>query len=182
MTYLIDGHNVARSAPVLFGKASGRDASRPCGALVLAVDRFCAGRSARAVIVFDGDPFGIPFPLSDRGDRVRIVYSGAGRSADDLLRSRIDSGDPDVPETLVTSDAAVAAYGRRAGLPVLSARAFCDFLTAGTARGAKPAATGRRGRAAPPTPSAPPPERNRRLTPAEVDHWLRVFDLEQDGS
>jgi rRNA-processing protein FCF1 len=57
---------------------------------------------------------------------VRVVYSSAGVSADDVLRNEVAAADPARPVVVVTNDREIVRDVRRAGASVVSSD---DFLT-----------------------------------------------------
>lgn len=163
MLYLIDGHNVLFSGPGPWGADARADVPTACAVLVGAVGNLCRKRRARAVVVFDGaGALGVAPPRD-----VAVRFSGAGRDADALLVEIMETRSAEGPprgETVVTSDRAVAAAARTRRFAVLSARDFATIL-------APPPRA--------PRPGAGPGGRDRRLSPAEVENWMRVFGFRQ---
>ncbi len=100
MRWLVDGNHVMGSRP----DGWWRDRPAAMRRLVAALERLAAREEV--TVVFDGEPREVP------ADRVRVRFAGPGRDAD--------------PASLevVTSDAALAARVRAAGVAVVGARGF----------------------------------------------------------
>ena len=159
--HLIDGYNLLFTGEGPWSLRGPHDLPTAVRILVSAIDRFCERRKTAALVAFDGNPTpGSPGSTA----RLRILFTGKGRSADDFLRELCDA----VPEgekfapILVSSDRAVALHARAASCRVVCSEAFAKSLQAGL--------LGKAGA------SAPAP-RNRRLTPSEVDAWMKEFGL-----
>ncbi len=100
-----------------------------------ATDRICAivrsfGRSVKgSVVVFDGaglEGARAPGTAAPRG--VRLLFSGAGEIADDLLRALVRAEPPGRPLVVVTSDREVAEDVRRDGARPVPSRALLALL------------------------------------------------------
>jgi predicted RNA-binding protein with PIN domain len=149
MPLLIDGHNLIGRLPDLHLDDPDDEAK-----LVLRLRAYVARTRKRATVVFDqGLPGGLSHSLSGGG--VRVVFAPTGRSADGILRERIRRAHDPRGLTVVTSDGAVIAAARARGARVIRAEAFAEQL------------------------SVPPKlasEDDVRLSPAEVEAWLSVFE------
>lgn len=109
MPYLIDASNLGG---LLGGAPGARDAA--------AVLRFLAEwtrERGRVVAVFDGDDDG---RLAKRYGALEVVWSGAGRSADEVIVRRLGRGA--AGWTVVTDDSELARRCREAGAAVLPGR------------------------------------------------------------
>lgn len=114
---ILDGHN-------LIGRMPGLSLSDEEGGREVVLRRVGArkgsGREA-VVVVFDGNRPGAPH--EGRFGGLRVVYSPAGRSADDEILRRLAQGNP-LSATVVTSDRALGAKARSLGATVESCEAF----------------------------------------------------------
>ncbi len=115
---LVDGYNVAKLGWPLLDLEQQR---RQC---VTAVENLAKRWNLAVTVVFDGANVEGAHAASRR--RVRVVYSSAGVSADDVLRSEVAAADPARPVVVVTNDREIVGDVRRAGASVVSSD---DFLT-----------------------------------------------------
>ena len=118
MTWLVDGMNVIGSRP------SGwwRDRPRAMRELGERLEALAPTLGEPLLVVFDGRPF----DLTGEGVEVRFASRRGRNAADDDLAALAREGD-----TVVTSDAELAARARAAGATVLGAGAFQRVLDAG---------------------------------------------------
>jgi len=124
-----------------------------------------AWHGAPAVLVCDGRPKpGDPDPEGWEG--ITIVYSGIGRSADEVIAERVARDSAPRRLVVVSSDRAIERAARRRRARVIASPDFVGEL-------AKLEARGERQRAAPPRPSGP-------LPPGEVERWLKRFGVDGD--
>ena len=108
-------------------------------------------------VVKPGTPAFSPVP------QAQLVYSGPGRSADDVIIELIDADNSPRRLYVVTDDREIQKAARRRRCQVLSTGSFIRALAA--ARPAGGAATpSNRSRAA--------------LSPTQVDHWLEQFGID----
>ncbi len=145
---IIDGHNLIGRLGWLSleNEEEGREL------LLRRVAALKGSGGEQVVVVFDGNRF-----QRTKGSRfggVRVVYSTAGVSADEVIVSRIDSMQRGAA-TVVTSDRELARRVAARGAKVLTAEVF------GARIEAKKGDENR--------PSKPSPD------PSDVDHWLEVF-------
>src|SRR5262249_7004879 len=112
-------------------------------------------------IVFDGDP---PqgWPASESLGAARVVHSGRGRTADDLILETIRKSKAPADLILVTSDRALYERGRRLGAKGLPGHAFRGMMAASSL---KP--SGARGGTDLEKPDRPSKE--------EIDYFLEAF-------
>ena len=146
MPYLIDASNLGGA---LGGAAGARDAER----VVRYLQEWARGRG-RVVVVFDGAP---SVRVADRYGPLEVVWSGAGRAADDAIVRRVAAAA--AGWIVVTNDRELARRCREAGAAVESSRAL-------VARVERPHPGAKR---------APPESDKPALTAAERDYWARVF-------
>lgn len=155
MPLLIDGHNLIGKLPGL-SLADPDDEAR----LVALLRAYVARTGRQVVVVFDPGDAATPSLWGEsrhREGKLEVVFAPAGRKADDVLRERIAHARDKQGLILVTSDAAVAHFARRCGLPnVRSAEWFADELRRAFATN---------------QPSPKPETLNRR----EVEAWLALF-------
>jgi predicted RNA-binding protein with PIN domain len=150
MPLLVDGHNLIGQMPDL-----RLDDPEDEAKLVARLRTYAARTGRRVTVVFDqGLPGGRSRDLSGGG--VEVVFASPGRSADGILREHIRQARDPRGLIVVTSDRAIAAAARARGARVIRAEEFAVQLNA-----------------PPPTVEAGPAER---LSPEEVEEWLRVFE------
>jgi predicted RNA-binding protein with PIN domain len=153
MPLLIDGHNLIGQIPGM-SLADYDDE----GELVMLLRRYTTAKRGRSVVVvFDHGVYGHPQRLDGYG--VICYFARSPQDADAQLIKRINALKRPRDWRLVTSDRQVARAAEERGMRVISAREFAQQLL-------RPARQ-----------SATPPEEQRdvRLSPAEVDEWLKLF-------
>ena len=147
---LIDAHNLMGRTPGL----SLADEERSRAVLAERLAAWASGRREAVVAVFDGNRAGGVH--AERVGALEVVYTPAGRTADDEILRRLERGNPRTM-TVVTSDRGLARAARARGARVLG----CGELLERMDRRA-------RGRSGPEP--APPPD--------DVEYWLRKFRAE----
>jgi predicted RNA-binding protein with PIN domain len=115
---LVDGYNVAKLG---WPSLELEQQRRQC---VTAVENLAKRWNLAITVVFDGADVAGAHTASRR--RVRVMYSSAGVSADDVLRNEVAAADPARPVVVVTNDREIVRDVRRAGASVVSSD---DFLT-----------------------------------------------------
>jgi predicted RNA-binding protein with PIN domain len=140
MRILIDGYNLIRAVPEL-AWLDRDDLAEGRAGLLSHLASYRAARGHDMTVVFDGTGTGGP---SQKARGIPVLFSPAGRTADDLLAARCLAGKADV---LVTSDAQLS---RRVGRTVQVVRSdeFWERLseTAMAAlKGEEPEGEGERG-------------------------------------
>ena len=150
MPYLIDGHNLV---PKLGLRLDSIDDEME---LISILQEFCRLERRHVEVFFDGAP------ASQAGTRnlgaVTAHFVRLGTTADDAVRNRLKKlGKGAKNWTVVSSDRQVQANARSVHAEVMSSDAFAGMLK--QARD-----------------SAPKPNHDRKISPQEVDEWLKIFE------
>lgn len=148
--YLIDGNNLighTKSISYKDPKARQQVLDRIAG--------FLESRRRSATVVFDGTAE----PL--RKTRwMRLVFSGPGRTADDLIRGQVEGTRSRKDLCVVSSDNGVYGYARSCGVDALKCHEFNRLLNDELVAGV---------------------ETEKRDIPAEnIEHWMRYFGEEDE--
>jgi len=153
--YLIDGNNLLGSWG---GPAVPSDGRLE---VVRRVAAFCRARGARAVLVFDGQPFRPDLGEQHLGS-LSLRFPAAGRDADSVIREIVDRASRPKELVVVTSDRPLYSYARTRGAQVLRAHEW-NALARETPRapGREPSARGEK------------PERE-----DDGEGWLKRFSRE----
>ena len=117
---LIDGYNVAKLGWPSLDLDHQRD---QC---ILAAENMAKRWNMAMTIVFDGA--NIEGAHASTRRRVRIAYSPAGVSADDVLRAEVVAADPSKPVVVVTNDRAIITDVTAAGANTVSSDDFLVLL------------------------------------------------------
>ncbi|MBI5943110.1 MAG: NYN domain-containing protein [Chloroflexi bacterium] len=150
MPYLIDGHNLIPKVGLRL------DAPDDELQLVKFLQEFARLKRQQVEVYFDGAPIG------QAGTRklgtVRAHFIRLGQSADSAIRARLIRMEQDAKKWIVvSSDHEVQNAARAVGAQFMTSEEFVKFL--------REALT-----------SAPKePRGDKKLSPAEVDEWLKVF-------
>ena len=150
MPYLIDGHNLV---PKLGLRLDSIDDEME---LISILQEFWRLERRHVEVFFDGAP------ASQAGTRnlgaVTAHFVRLGTTADDAVRNRLKKlGKGAKNWTVVSSDRQVQANARSVHAEVMSSDAFAGMLK--QARD-----------------SAPKPNHDRKISPQEVDEWLKIFE------
>ena len=150
MPYLIDGHNLIPKTGLRLDSVDDEME------LITILQEFCRAEGRQVEVFFDGAP------ASQAGTRklgaVTAHFVRLGSSADTAIRNRLQKLGRNARNwTVVTSDRQVQAEARARYAEVLSSDAFAAMLK--QARDA-----------------APKPGAERKLSPREVDEWLKLFE------
>ena len=150
MPYLIDGHNLI---PKLGLRLDSIDDETE---LINILQEFCRVEQRQVEVFFDGAP------ATQAGTRkmgaVTARFVSLGNTADNAIRSRLKNlGKSARNWTVVSSDRQVQTEARSAHAEVISSEVFAAMLK--QARD-----------------SAPKPNVERKLSPNEVEDWLKVFE------
>lgn len=151
MPYLVDGHNLIPKVGIHLDSLDDEVQ------LVAVLQEFCRLRRKKVEVYFDGAPAG------QAGTRslgtVKAHFVRAGTTADAAISRRLKKlGRAAKNWTVVSSDRQVQADARSARAEVLSSEEFAHLLQQ-TPRG-----------------EASKPAVDRKVSPAEVDEWLKIFD------
>lgn len=155
MLILIDGCNLLHVEGILPPEVAGPDAAGL--ASLVARSRY---RREEAIVVMDG-----PRGSGAGHDRVRVVASGPGRSADEWIAGAVDRSSSPRSILVVSSDREVQRQARRRRCRVLSAESFLRQL----GEDALAAKDGRR--------SGPLPRGHARRESSSTEAWIREFGL-----
>lgn len=152
MPYLVDGHNLLAQTP-------GLSLRRPDDRrrLLQALAGFSRARRCRITVVFDGDP--VPGWRDELHlGAVRVLHSGAGRTADTALLELIRSSRRPADMILVTSDRSLHDKGRHLGARGMRGHVFRKMMAEGSGRGARPS------------------EKPERSDPEELAYFMELFE------
>jgi predicted RNA-binding protein with PIN domain len=148
--YLIDGNNlIGHTKSISYKDPQARQ-------LVLdRISTFLESRRRNATVVFDG----AAEPL--RKTRwMRLVFSGPGRTADDLIRKQVETARSRKGLCVVSSDNGVYGYARSCGVGALKCHEFNRLLKEDSETAADP---------------------EKRDVPVEsIKHWMRYFGEEDE--
>jgi predicted RNA-binding protein with PIN domain len=149
MPYLIDGHNLI---PKLGLRLDSMDDEMELTAIL---QEFCRLERKQVEVYFDGAP--TPHAGTRKLGTVTAHFVPQGTTADEAIRRRLKKmGKSAKNWIVVTSDRQVQADARAVKADVISSDAFAKQLK--QARN-----------------SAPKPVDDRKLSPQEVDDWLKLF-------
>jgi hypothetical protein len=152
--YLIDGHNLIAHVPGL-SLDDPHDEAKLVERLKSAMGR----RRQRCVVIFDaGLPGGLSRDLSTSS--VTVIFAHAGTTADAIILERIRNARDPGSLIVVSADREIVTAAARRPMRVIRPAEFAATFTA------------------PKTPHDDTPDV--RLTPGEVDEWLRLFGGEPD--
>jgi predicted RNA-binding protein with PIN domain len=150
MPYLIDGHNLI---PKLGLHLDSVDDELE---LVAILQEFCRLEHRQVEVFFDGAP--APHAGTRRLGPVTAHFVRLGTTADDAIRNRLKKlGKSARNWTVISSDRQVQADARAAQAEVASSDSFAGLL--------KQAQN-----------SAPKSNSDRKISPQEVDEWLKIFE------
>jgi len=117
---LVDGYNVAKLA------WPDRSLEQQRETLISRCENFARRVGASVTIVFDGDS--IPGAHAAVRRTIRVVYSPAGTTADDVIRAEVEDLDENRPVVVVTNDREIVADVKANGANVVSSNAFIAVL------------------------------------------------------
>ena len=150
MPYLIDGHNLI---PKLGLRLDSLDDEME---LIAILQEFCRLEGRQAEVFFDGAP------ATQAGTRklsaITAHFVRQGTTADDAIRNRLKKlGKSAKNWTVVSSDRQVQTEARASHAEVISSEAFAGLLKQTHD-------------------SIPKPNTDRKISPQEVDEWLKIFE------
>ena len=150
MPYLIDGHNLI---PKLGLHLDSIDDEME---LVAILQEFCRLEHRQVEVFFDGAP--APQAGTRKLGAVTAHFVRLGTTADEAIRNRLKKlGKSARNWTVVSSDRQVQADAHAAHVEVASSESFAEMLK--QARN-----------------SAPKPNTDRKVSPQEIDEWLKIFE------
>lgn len=117
---IVDGYNVSKLA------WPDRSLEQQRDALVARCENLARRHLARVTVVFDGDS--VPGAHATVRRSIRVVYSPAGTSADDVIRAEVDLLADDSPVVVVTSDRQIVDDVKLVGANVIASNAFIAVL------------------------------------------------------
>ena len=150
MLYLIDGHNLI---PKLGLRLDSLDDEMQ---LIAILQEFCRGERRQVEVFFDGAP---PAQAGTRRlGAVTANFVRLGSTADDAIRNRLKRlGKSAKNWTVVSSDRQVQAEARAARAEIISSDSFAGMVKQVHE-------------------SVPKPSNERKLSPKEVEDWLKLFE------
>ncbi len=155
MPLIIDGHNLIPKIPGLTLQAIDDEMQ-----LVELLQEYCTRSRRQVEVFFDNAPPGMPRARNFGSVTARFVR--AGLTADQAIREKlVRLGKAARNWTVVSSDHQVQAAARSVRAQVVSAEAFTLHLQQTLESS--------------PAKSAEPEDK---LSPEEVDHWLKLFGIE----
>ena len=160
MAIIVDGYNVLHASRWLASSFKGVDRAEFCRLL----GKLARHSSEKITVVFDAvasesDPSAANVP------NVEVIYSGHGRTADDVIIQLIKASSGPRELTVVSSDREIKSAARRRGCKVRSAG---EFIKA-SARELGRAQTKQ---------NHEPTEKEKGLTRSETDKWLSEFGID----
>ena len=159
MNLLIDGHNLIGQVPGISLQDEDDEAQ-----LVMLLRRYATAKRTRSVVVvFDHGVYGHPQRLD--GYNVTCYFARSPQDADTQIIRRISTITRPSDWRVVTSDRQVARAASDRGIKVIGSADFARELTAPPKRRSPPAGE---------------KPRDVRLSPREVDEWLKLFGEEDD--
>lgn len=171
MHYLIDGHNlIGHCRSIRLGDPDDE------AKIVDLLHRWVLRLQRHTVtVVFDGGVYGHPYALDRPG--VKAVFAHSPQDADARLARMIERVPNAARTRVVTSDRVVAATARTHKLEVISASSFAAQLEQPPGAPRKPSngVGGQHSRKHRPRLEA-------KLSPAEVEHWLREFGIDEPAA
>lgn len=160
MAYIVDTYNAVHAGAAMGGALSGLTVRKLCQWISSST------QMGKVTLVIDGrakpdEPSENEFP------GIRIVYSGAGISADQVIGQMVEVSGNKKKITVVTNDRAVTLHARRNFANAMSCEAFLSQLI-----GAKP--SGETGKV------LPPHKTQGTGTSGETEHWMKEFGIKQE--
>lgn len=128
--------------------------------LVRRIDAYADEHRSKVTVFFDGGKQGAVFKSRSivHSERVTVVFSPKGRSADDEMIARMESSKDRTAYTIVSADRAITDAARRRKFKVTAPEDFAKELPA---KGPRPEG-GREG-----------------ISSAEAEAWMREFGIKE---
>jgi uncharacterized protein len=172
MPLLIDGYNLLNVAGVMArGRGPGTLERARQALLNVLVESLPADEVPHTTVVFDASesPWGLARQLDHRG--ITVLFAAKDEDADTVIEELIAADSAPKRLTVVSSDHRIQrAAKRRRAIAIDSDIWFAGLMRDRAARSRPPSAD--------PTIDAPKPDGP--FAPGEVEHWLRIFGLD-DG-
>lgn len=163
MPLLVDTYNVLHITGILPPEYAGLDVHGL--AALVAGSRY--GRQP-VTLICDGTPKGVPAETAARADRIRIVYAGPGREADDEITTLINRDSAPRRLTVVSNDNRVKQAARRRKARAMAGETFLRHLALDAAKSPARRSPAQR----PPVP----------LDETQVNAWMRYFGVDEADS
>ena len=160
MAIIVDGYNVLHACRWMASSWKGVDRAEFCGLL----GRLARHGGEKVTVVFDAVASG-PDSAGAKAVNLEVIYSGHGRTADEVIIQmvKMSSGPRDL--TVVSSDREIKSAARRRGCKVKTAGEFIKD----SARELERAESKK---------NKEPSEKAKGLERAETDEWLREFGID----
>lgn len=162
MPVIIDGYNLLHAA-----RGYDEDGDLGRGQLCQLLGRWGRAAQQEVLVVFDGSAPPEPLGRQLHGVGIEVIYSGPGRSADDLVVERIDASSAPRRLVVVSSDRQVRRGARRRRCPQVHSADFFEQVL-------RVLASGRRS-------ESEPAEKRTGPAPEDVDEWLGRFGYDPDA-
>ena len=148
--YLIDGNNlIGHTKSISYKDPQARQQ------VLNRIAKFLESRHRKATVIFDGTAE----PLR-KGRWMQLVFSGPGRTADDLIRKQVEAARSRKGLCVVSSDNGVYGHARSCGVEALKCHEFNRLMNEELVAGAEP---------------------EKRDVPVEnIKHWMRYFGEEDE--
>jgi len=160
MAIIVDGYNVLHAARWLASKWQGVDRGEFCRLL----GSLAKHRGERISVVFDAVP-SEPDMAKTKAPNVEVIYSGHGRTADEVIIQMIKASSGPRELTVVSSDREIKTAARRRGCKVIPAG---EFIKASSQQLARARSKQKR----------EPTQKQKGLTRRETDEWLSEFGID----
>lgn len=156
MKILVDGYNLIHAIPDLRGRLN-EDLEETRNALVVRLSSYAAREGVQIIVVFDGQ--GMSGQQSGGMGNVRVRFSKAGQTADEVIKKTMDAKKRSDRMQVVTSDAEIRRFARLCSVPVIQSQKFVQLLSQSA--------------------SSPSQKSEPSLSSKEVDEWMRLFGKKQ---
>ncbi len=160
MAIIVDGYNVLHASRWLASEWKGVDRGELCRLL----GRLARHSGEKITVVFDAVP---SEPELGRAEApgVEVIYSGHGRTADEVIIQKLNASSGPRELTVVSSDREIKSAARRRGCKVRSAGEFIKTSARELGR-----AQNKQNRE--------PTEKEKGLSRSETDKWLSEFGID----
>ena len=161
MPVVIDGYNLLHAARGMEGGSQlGR---RQLCEMVAAWSR---NTGEPVVLVFDGAAPSDALASQLHAEGVDVVYSGVGRSADEVINEQVRASSAPRRLMVVSTDRDIRQAARRRRCRYATSSEFLELMVRVLSR--------------PPRVPSEPPEKRKGTPPDEVDDWLRRFGFDPE--